>query len=311
MGGPRQKRIILQFLALVIVTVFSLSACRQEVQPTSESSLDSIGMETSEFTMSMDESSTSEAEASESASVASEHTSTSEQEQTVEESEDSTEAETNEVSQTTTTESTSESTTTSQTSVSETSEVKKNTSRTAEATKTKQTSTSLAKTTLVASTTTTVTPTPMPTTTRATTSTQRTTTTTTQAPTTTTTEAIKSIQVSIDVQSLLAVLDQIENQAVKNSIPSNGILLSPIEISFQEGDTALSALEKSIAGTMPIEVQRSFLGAYVSSINNIPEKLVGGIAGWTYEVNGQQINQSADSYLLKPGDRLVWKYITA
>lgn len=71
---------------------------------------------------------------------------------------------------------------------------------------------------------------------------------------------------------------------------------------FEKNDTAVSILDK--AG---LNVNQS--GGYVSAIGGLVEKVHGPYSGWKVSINDSYIPYSAATYLLKDGDKIVWKYV--
>ncbi|SFB55729.1 Prenyltransferase and squalene oxidase repeat-containing protein [Cohnella sp. OV330] len=85
-----------------------------------------------------------------------------------------------------------------------------------------------------------------------------------------------------------------------------GTLLPATQMSLQDGDTAYSALERTLSGKVMSSGSGETL--YVSSIDGLSELDLGPKSGWMYEVNGAYPPGSASIYRLKPGDAVVWRY---
>jgi hypothetical protein len=52
-------------------------------------------------------------------------------------------------------------------------------------------------------------------------------------------------------------------------------------------------------------------GGYIASIEGLEERDYGSDSGWKYSVNGTFPSSGASSYILKHGDAVVWRYVTA
>lgn len=50
--------------------------------------------------------------------------------------------------------------------------------------------------------------------------------------------------------------------------------------------------------------------SYVSAINGLAEKMMGGTSGWTYTVNGTMPMTAASNYILHEGDAVRWVYVS-
>lgn len=103
-----------------------------------------------------------------------------------------------------------------------------------------------------------------------------------------------------------------------NTLPENGdvtvtmLVSSPAgeqEVSYDselvlpEGSTVIDAF--SITG-LNVVVEDSEYGAFVTSINGIENA---GTKGWTYTLNGREIQESAGNQILQNGDTIEWTYI--
>lgn len=50
--------------------------------------------------------------------------------------------------------------------------------------------------------------------------------------------------------------------------------------------------------------------SYVSAVNGLAEKVMGGTSGWTYTVNGTMPMTAASNYILHEGDAVRWVYVS-
>ncbi len=74
-------------------------------------------------------------------------------------------------------------------------------------------------------------------------------------------------------------------------------------VTIGEGSTALDVLQ---ATGLVLDVQSSEYGMFVNAINDVATE---GMKGWTYTVNGEQVQASADQTYLNDGDQVEWSYI--
>ncbi|TCW54757.1 LPXTG-motif cell wall-anchored protein [Bacillus thuringiensis] len=83
-----------------------------------------------------------------------------------------------------------------------------------------------------------------------------------------------------------------------------GIMLCPKEEQITDGETALSLLQKVMGDKVTAETM-SF-GTYVKGIDGL---MAGGTSGWLYDVNDKSAEVGADSYKLKSGDVVVFRFV--
>ncbi|MES5955780.1 DUF4430 domain-containing protein [Bacillus fungorum] len=84
----------------------------------------------------------------------------------------------------------------------------------------------------------------------------------------------------------------------------NGIMLCPKEEQITDGETALSLLQKVMGDKVTAETM-SF-GTYVKGIDGL---MAGDTSGWLYDVNDKSAEVGADSYKLKSGDVVVFRFV--
>lgn len=71
--------------------------------------------------------------------------------------------------------------------------------------------------------------------------------------------------------------------------------------------SALSLLQTAAAhDQIPLVIKTSSIGILVESISGLPNT---STRSWTYFINNQSTNITADSYLIQPGDTIEWKYV--
>ena len=185
--------------------------------------------------------------------------------------------------------------------------------------------------TTVAGTTTTTRPT-----TAATTATTRQTTTTTtttqpagghvpsvQPANTTTAAARKTCTVTIDCRELRDRPEKLKTPEKAAFVPKSGYIVKDVTMEFKDGESAYDVLRRLCAThtctdncrfcqaegiQMESTYTPQFDNYYVEGIHQLYEKDCGGTSGWTYWVNGEFLNYGSSSYIVKPGDRIVWVY---
>ncbi|WP_242215190.1 DUF4430 domain-containing protein [Bacillus cereus group sp. BfR-BA-01383] len=84
-----------------------------------------------------------------------------------------------------------------------------------------------------------------------------------------------------------------------------GIMLCPKEEQIEDGETALSLLQKVMGDKVTSETM-SF-GTYVKGIDGL---MAGDTSGWMYDVNDKSAQVGADSYKLESGDVVVFRFVS-
>ncbi len=74
-------------------------------------------------------------------------------------------------------------------------------------------------------------------------------------------------------------------------------------ITIGEGSTALDVLQ---ATGLELDAQQAEYGMFVNAVDGLANE---GMKGWTYTVNGEQVQTPADQMYLKDGDQVTWSYI--
>lgn len=118
--------------------------------------------------------------------------------------------------------------------------------------------------------------------------------------------------VSVSCSEVLEKMDMLE-EAKRELVPENGIILTPKQVTFREGETALDVLSRELKENKIHFEYETLQGTditYVSAIGNLYEFDCGGSSGWTYTVNGEAPDCSADAYVVQNGDVITWNYIT-
>lgn len=106
--------------------------------------------------------------------------------------------------------------------------------------------------------------------------------------------------------------DTITNPGIRDAIPDDGTILEVTAYSGTEGFSVYDVLAAVTAmhnPVIPITAQKTSMGVYVASINNLAQTNVGPNSGWMYWVNGQAPNYTCGRYIVKDGDVIQWKYV--
>lgn len=83
-----------------------------------------------------------------------------------------------------------------------------------------------------------------------------------------------------------------------------GIMLCPKEEQIKDGETALSLLQKVMGDK--VESETMSFGTYVKGIDGL---MAGATSAWLYDVNDKSAEVGADSYKLKSGDVVVFRFV--
>ena len=113
----------------------------------------------------------------------------------------------------------------------------------------------------------------------------------------------------IGTVSLTIRCDTIVGLSDSEYIPSDGVILSPVEIEIEEGDTVYSVLvEAARKYEIQLENNGSAEMAYISGINYLYELDFGDMSGWVYRVSGESPSVGCSDYALSDGDSIEWHY---
>lgn len=111
--------------------------------------------------------------------------------------------------------------------------------------------------------------------------------------------------------SKLTIPSGVDEQQVRNHIPSNGTILPKTSLKIKKGKNVEYALKLATrnAGIQMDSVYTAlYSGQYIRGINYLYEKYAGGESGWMYKVNGWFPNYGCSNYYLENGDEIVWVY---
>lgn len=116
--------------------------------------------------------------------------------------------------------------------------------------------------------------------------------------------------VSISCASILEHMDLCDPEKLELA-PEDGWLLEPVEVSFQEGQSAFDVLQQVCReNKLHLEFSTTpvYGSAYIEGIGNLYEFDCGAESGWMYAVNGWFPNYGCSQYALQDGDTVTWVY---
>lgn len=115
---------------------------------------------------------------------------------------------------------------------------------------------------------------------------------------------------SIECSTILNNLSSLDSNKLE-LIPSNGLILAPVKVTFYEGESVFDVLQR-VCKEKGVHLESSWTpiynSAYIEGINNIYEFDCGELSGWMYRVNGWYPNYGCSRYELKDGDVVEWRY---
>ena len=100
-----------------------------------------------------------------------------------------------------------------------------------------------------------------------------------------------------------STIAQIEVPVKVTSPGADGQVAYDEMVTIGEGSTALDVLQ---ATGLELDAQQSEYGMFVNAVDSLANE---GMKGWTYTVNGEQVQVSADQTYLNDGDVVEWSYI--
>mgnify|MGYP003302709382 CR=1 FL=1 len=194
-------------------------------------------------------------------------------------------------------------------------------STTDEATETVTTIESTTKTTTIIATTsvTTTESTTIYTTTKATTTKP----TTTTVPTTqTTTETKDYCTVKIECTTIYDNLPKLKS-GKQSFLPTSGVIIDDEKVELNGGESAFDVIKKTCEENVctdnckyckanGVQIEYTYTPAfnnyYIEGIHQIYEKDCGTQSGWMYSVNGEFPDEGSSSYIVSPGDMIVFSF---
>ncbi len=107
--------------------------------------------------------------------------------------------------------------------------------------------------------------------------------------------------------NLPPITDQYETVTL-TIVGTDGVILETQTYALLEGDTVFDLLYRSTRAQGIALDYTSGLEAYVSGISGLYSGEHGGTSGWMYSVDGETPNISCSSYVLSPGEAVVFYY---
>ena len=126
----------------------------------------------------------------------------------------------------------------------------------------------------------------------------------------TTQDVTKYCTLSISCATILDNMDKLDEEKIE-LVPSDGWLLKPVKVKFQEGESVFDVLVRECK-ERKIHLSYRFTpiynSDYIEGISNLYEFDCGGQSGWNYSVNGWFPNYGSSRYVIQDGDVIEWKY---
>ena len=120
-----------------------------------------------------------------------------------------------------------------------------------------------------------------------------------------------TVTLEIRCDTLSKDMTKLENEAIRDYIPEDGVILEKTTYKGTTNNTVFDALE-TLCRNNNIQLEFSYTPLYASNyvegINYLYEFDGGPQSGWMYKVNEWFPNYGCSSYYLKDGDVIVWCY---
>ena len=126
-------------------------------------------------------------------------------------------------------------------------------------------------------------------------------------------EVPENVTVTLEIRcdTLSQDMDRLENPAIKDYIPADGVILKKTTYKGTTDNTVFDALN-TLCRNNDIQLDFSytpmFESNYIKGINYLYEFDGGPQSGWMYKVNDWFPNYGCSSYYLRDGDVIVWCY---
>lgn len=115
---------------------------------------------------------------------------------------------------------------------------------------------------------------------------------------------------SIECSTILNNLQDLDPDK-RELVPSNGVILAPVKVTFYEGESVFDVLQR-VCKENNIHMEFSWTpvynSAYIEGIHNLYEFDCGSLSGWMYRVNGWYPNYGCSRYQLADGEIVEWRY---
>lgn len=116
--------------------------------------------------------------------------------------------------------------------------------------------------------------------------------------------------ISIRCDTILDNMDLLDPEKAE-LVPSDGVLLSQSDVTFEEGESAFDLLKRVCRdGGVHLEfsITPGYGSAYIEGIGNLYEFDCGERSGWLYQVNGQAPDRGCSEYQLQADDKVEFLY---
>lgn len=126
-------------------------------------------------------------------------------------------------------------------------------------------------------------------------------------------EVPENVTVTLEIRcdTLSQDMNRLENPAIKDYIPADGVILKKTTYKGTTDNTVFDALN-TLCRNNDIQLDFSytpmFESNYIKGINYLYEFDGGPQSGWMYKVNNWFPNYGCSSYYLRDGDVIVWCY---
>ena len=116
-----------------------------------------------------------------------------------------------------------------------------------------------------------------------------------------------SYSFSINCEKIAENMDAIENGAITDLIPENGMLMEEAAIAgdLKEGATIMDATIKTC---QVMGISYDYSQGYISMLADVSAGDCGGWSGWLVKVNGEFPEVGADELVINDGDTIEWIY---
>lgn len=119
-----------------------------------------------------------------------------------------------------------------------------------------------------------------------------------------------SCTIAIYCDTILENRDRLDT-AKAAYVPSDGVVLAPMQVSFESGETVFDVLNR-VCEACDIQIEYSWTpmydSYYVEGIHHLYEFDCGAQSGWMYKVNEWFPNYGCSEYQLTGGESIVWCY---
>lgn len=119
-----------------------------------------------------------------------------------------------------------------------------------------------------------------------------------------------SCTVSVSCRTLLDNKDLLSKDKWE-LVPEDGWILAPVTVSFQEGESAFTVLQRVLKDKkihMEYVNTPLYNSAYIEGIGNLYEFDAGELSGWMYKINDWFPNYGCSRYQLSDGDVVCWEF---